>query len=227
MDELYGIPMGPLAVTLVALLTGLLGALGALAFRNRIFVKLGIRNVTRRRARTALIVLGLMLGTTIISSALTTGDTMSHTIRSSAVQALGSTDVLVSVRGAEVDPQVQLGSTTGIEYFPEGVLQEVGYDLTRHENLIDGVAPAIVESLAVQNLTTHQNEPRVTLFASSQSHLSAFGDIRRHDDGDVQYLNDLAPGEVTSSGSTPRATASAPACERLSTTRAPGPTAAH
>jgi putative ABC transport system permease protein len=76
------------------------------------------------------------------------------------------------------------------------VLQEVGYDLTRHENLIDGVAPAIIESLAVQNLTTRQNEPRITLFASSQSHLAAFGDIRRHGDGDVQYLNDLRPGEV-------------------------------
>src|SRR5215207_3066361 len=196
MNEFFGIPMGPLAASLVVLVAVLLGALAALAIRNRIFVKLGIRNVTRRRARTALIVLGLMLGTTIISSALTTGDTMSHTIRSSAVQALGSTDVLVSVRGAEVDPEVQLGSTTGIEYFPEGVLQAVGYDLTRHENLIDGVAPAIVESPAVQNVTTRQNEPRVTLFASSQSHLSAFGDIRRHDDGDVQYLNDLAPGEV-------------------------------
>src|SRR5688572_33450292 len=130
MDELYGIPMGPLAATLVALLTGLLGALGVLALRNRIFVKLGIRNVTRRRARTALIVLGLMLGTTIITSALTTGDTMSNTIRSSAVQSLGATDELVSVRGAEVDPMVQLGSTTGIEYFPERVLAEVGHELT-------------------------------------------------------------------------------------------------
>jgi putative ABC transport system permease protein len=104
--------------------------------------------------------------------------------------------VLVSVKGAEVDPAVQLGSTMGIEYFPESVLQEVGYDLTRHENLIDGVAPAIVESLAVQNLASRQSEPRVTLFASDQSHLAAFGDIRRHDDGQVQYLNDLRPGEV-------------------------------
>ena len=196
MDKFFGIPMGPFATTLVVMLVVLLGALGALAIRNRIFLKLGVRNVTRRRARTALIVLGLMLGTTIISSALVTGDTMSHTIRTSAVQALGATDVLVSVKGAEVDPALQLGSTTGIEYFPESVLQEVGYDLTRHENLIDGVAPAIVESLAVQNPTTRQNEPRVTLFASSQSHLAAFGDIRRHGDGDVQYLNDLAPGEV-------------------------------
>src|SRR5687767_8215854 len=196
MNELYGIPMGPLAVTLVALLTALLGALGALAVRNRIFVKLGIRNVTRRRARTALIVLGLMLGTTIISSALVTGDTMSHTIRSSAVQALGNTDVLVSVKGAEVDPAEDLGATTGIEYFPESVLQEVGYDLTRHENLIDGVAPAIIESLAVQNLATSQSEPRVTLFASDQSHLAAFGDMRRHGDGDLEYLNDLQRGEA-------------------------------
>src|SRR4029453_12918559 len=177
MDEFFGIPMGPLATTLVVLVAVLLGALGALAIRNRIFLRLGIRNVSRRRARTALIVLGLMLGTTIISSALVTGDTMSHTIRTSAVQALGKTDVLVSVKGAEVDPTVQLGSTTGVEYFPQRVLQEVEYDLTSHDNLIDGVAPAIVESLAVQNLTTRQNEPRITLFASTQSHLAAFGDI--------------------------------------------------
>ena len=196
MNEFFGIPMGPLATTLVVLVAILLGGLAALAIRNRIFLRLGVRNVTRRRARTALIVLGLMLGTTIISSALVTGDTMSHTIRSSAVQSLGKTDVLVSVKGAEVDPAVQLGSTTGVEYFPERVLQEVEYELTSHGDLIDGVAPAIVESLAVQNLTRRQSEPRVTLFASTQSHLAAFGDIRRRGDRAVQYLNDLRPGEV-------------------------------
>ena len=48
--------------------------------------KLGVRNVGRRRGRTALIVVGLMLGTTIIATALTTGDTMSHTIRGAAVR---------------------------------------------------------------------------------------------------------------------------------------------
>src|SRR5215203_3873846 len=109
MDELYGIPMGPLAVTLVVLLTVLMGALGVLALRNRIFLKLGIRNMTRRRARAALIVLGLMLGTTIIASALVTGDTMSHTIRTAAITSLGQTDELVSVRGADVDTEVEVG----------------------------------------------------------------------------------------------------------------------
>src|SRR5918994_6710654 len=101
MNKFFGIPMGPLAIVLAFVFAVVLGALGALAIRNRIFLRLGIRNVTRRRARTALIVLGLMLGPTIISSALVTGDTMSHTIRTSAVQALGATDVLVSVKGAE------------------------------------------------------------------------------------------------------------------------------
>ena len=127
MDELFGIPMGPLAVGILIALAVLVGAVGALALRNRILLKL--RNLTRRRARTALIVLGLMLGTAIISSALATGDTMSHTIRSSAITSLGETDELVSVSGADVSAEVQLGSTTGVEYFSEDVFPEVEYEL--------------------------------------------------------------------------------------------------
>src|SRR4029453_18455191 len=197
MNELFGIPMGPLALWVLVALAVLVGAVGALALRNRIFFKLGIRNVTRRRARTALIVLGLMLGTTIVSSALVTGDTMSYTIRTSAVAALGRTDELVSVRGADVDPEAAMGATTGVEYFDEKVFPEVEYELVLgHENLIDGVAPAIVEPLAVQSVRTKQSEPRVTLFATDQAHFSAFGDIRSHADGKVMFLNDLRPGEV-------------------------------
>ena len=197
MDELFGIPMESLAVGIVVALALVVSVVGALAVRNRIFFKLGIRNVTRRRARTALIVLGLMLGTTIIASALVTGDTMSHTIRTAAITSLGQTDELVSVRGAEVDTEVEVGGTTGIEYFSEDVFPEIEYELLLgHEDLIDGVAPAIVEPLAVQSVTTRQSEPRVTLFASSQAHLGAFGEIRRHSDGEPQYLNDLRRGEV-------------------------------
>ena len=197
MQELFGIPMDSLAVGVLIALAVVLGVVGALAIRNRIFLKLGIRNVSRRRARTALIVLGLMLGTTIISSALVTGDTMSYTIRTSAITALGETDELVSVRGAEVDAQEELGGTTGVEYFSEDIFPEVEYELLLgHEDLIDGVAPAIVEPLAVQSITTRQSEPDVTLFASSQAHLGAFGQITGHADGEPQYLNDLRPGEV-------------------------------
>ena len=89
-----------------------------LAVRNRIFVKLALRNLPRRRARTALIVTGLMLGTAIIASALATGDTMSNTIRSSVVSSLGETDELVSVKGTDVE-SIAIGESTQVAYFNE------------------------------------------------------------------------------------------------------------
>ena len=101
MTKIFGIPVGGLTAVLVILLAAALAAVAALAARNRIFFRLGVRNVKRRRGRTVLIVTGLMLGTTIISAALATGDTMSHTIRSSATAALGPTDEVVAAKGIE------------------------------------------------------------------------------------------------------------------------------
>jgi putative ABC transport system permease protein len=194
MQELFGIPMGPLATVLAVALAVVVAAVTALALRNRVFFKLGVRNVGRRRGRTALIVTGLMLGTTIIASALASGDTMSNTIRMSAVESLGSTDELVSVRGATVETQVPLGEATGVDYFSEDAVPLITHELLRSRHF-DGVAPAIVEPVAVQNLTARQNEPRVTLFASTSPSLQAFGDIRTQH-GLVVTLDDLRPGEV-------------------------------
>jgi putative ABC transport system permease protein len=194
MQELFGIPMGPLATVLAVSLAVVVAAVTALALRNRVFFKLGVRNVGRRRGRTALIVTGLMLGTTIIASALASGDTMSHTIRMSAIQSLGSTDELISVRGANVNTDVSLGEATGVDYFSEDAVPLITHELLRTRHF-DGVAPAIVEPVAVQDLTARQNEPRVTLFASSSPNLQAFGSIRTQQ-GQVVTLDDLRAGEV-------------------------------
>jgi putative ABC transport system permease protein len=194
MQKLFGIPIGPLATVLSIILVLVIAAVGAFALRNRVFFKLGVRNVKRRRARTALIVGGLMLGTTIISSALASGDTMSHTIRSSAIESLGATDELVSVKGAEVNTSVSLGEATGVEYFSEDIVPEIAHDIIWSDR-VDGVAPAIVEPVALQNVTKRQNEPRVTLFASSGPHLAAFGQIRTTS-GQVVSIDDLRPGEI-------------------------------
>src|SRR5215207_6473682 len=107
MESLFGIPIGPLAAVLAITLALVTSVVVAFALRNRVFFKLGVRNVRRRGGRTALIVLGLLLGTTIIAAALATGDTMSSTIRGTAVAALGETDELVSVRGADTELAVE------------------------------------------------------------------------------------------------------------------------
>src|SRR5918995_5121043 len=120
MNEVFGIPADALATGLAVVLAAGLAVVGLLALRDPIFLKLGLRNIPRRRARSALIVVGLMLGTTIIAAALATGDTMSRTIRSSATSSLGQADERISVRGAEIDLAVESGSATGSLYFAQG-----------------------------------------------------------------------------------------------------------
>jgi putative ABC transport system permease protein len=190
MEKLFGAPVGTLALVLAILLGVVVAIVGAFAIRNRVFFKLGIRNVSRRRARTSLIVVGLMLGTTIIASALASGDTMSHTIRQSALESLGSTDVLVATKGTT------LGEAAGDLYFDADVVPAITHELVGPERQVfDGVAPAIVEEVSVRSTRSRQSEPRVTLFASEGPSLAAFNEIRTLA-GVAVSLDDLEPGEV-------------------------------
>jgi putative ABC transport system permease protein len=177
---------------LVVVLAVALGAVAALALRNRVFFRLGVRNVRRRPGRTALIVVGLMLGTAIITAALATGDTMSQTIRSSATSALGQADEVVAAKGVEAS-LAEGADSTGARYFPQGYATRIAAT-SRGSGLVDGVAPVIVEWIAVQDVSSRQNEPRVTLFASTPAGLRGFGDIRA--DSKTVSLADLGRGEV-------------------------------
>ena len=111
-------------------------------------LRLGLRNATRRRGRSALIVVGLMLGTTIITAALVTGDTMSHTIRSMAVDVLGETDEVVAAQAPPSTPRSPAPPAESA-YLDEGVAIDVASAL-QGSGLVDGIAPAIVEPVAVQ-----------------------------------------------------------------------------
>ncbi len=194
MSKLFGIPMDTLVVVLAAMVVAAFGTIAVLALRNRIFLRLGVRNVGRRRGRSALIVLGLMLGTAIIAAALATGDTMSRTIRASATASLGNADERISVRGAEVDLQVESGAPTGSLYFSQGQVDVIERAVAS-SGLVDGVLPVIIEPVAVQDATSRQNEPRVTLFAADPTRMRGFGTIEDVDTEAVT-LADLGPTDV-------------------------------
>jgi putative ABC transport system permease protein len=205
MKEVFGIPAGGLATVLAMALGVALALVGVLALRNPIFVRLGLRNIPRRRARSALIVLGLMLGTSIIAAALATGDTMSSTIRSYVVRSLGPTDELVSAKGTDVEP-VAITESTHSGWFDDEVFETVRA-ATEDSPLVDGVAPAIMETAAVQDLTSRQSEPRVALFASDPSALDEYASIRSGS-GEVSlgdlglngvYVNEEAAKELSAS----------------------------
>jgi putative ABC transport system permease protein len=198
MSRLFGLPVGTLAAALLGILAVGLLALGVLALRNRAFFRLAVRNVGRRPGRSALIVSGLMLGTAIIAAALATGDTMGNTIRQAAITSLGQTDEVVSARGVQASASSAAGAAaaeaTGVRWFPLSYLAPIERR-ARASGLVDAVAPAIVEPVAVQNTSTRQSEPRVTLFASDPRRLAGFGTIRDVAGGTVT-LADLGQGEV-------------------------------
>src|SRR5688500_12302402 len=128
MDTLFGFPVGGLATGVAILLAGALAVIVTLALRNRVFARVAIRSAVRGRSRTALIVVGLMLATTIITSALVTGDTMSTTMRSSVIQTLGAADETVAIEGAEgegFEDDVELGGATDQQYLDEAVVPDV------------------------------------------------------------------------------------------------------
>ena len=194
MQKLFGIPVGSLAEVLAVLVVVLLAVVAVFALRNRVFFRLGVRNARRRRGRAALIVVGLMLGTAIITASFATGDTMSSSVRSSAIAALGRTDEVVGAKG--LTASLAVGSAgTGTRYFPQSDAVRVAA-AGRASGLVRAVAPVLVwaSGSAVQDVSRKQYEPSVTLFAGDPATLSAFGAMRAA--GKAVSLAQLGPNEV-------------------------------
>ena len=101
MEKLFGVEMNVLAGFLFGGTVVVLLLIFLLALLNKVLLKLALRNIPRRKAQSILIVVGLMLSTTIIMSALAIGDSVSSSIRSAVLDAVGETDVrLVSPVGS-------------------------------------------------------------------------------------------------------------------------------
>jgi putative ABC transport system permease protein len=195
MNSLFGIPMDTLMAVFSVAFVAAVGIVAALALRERIFLKLALRNIQRRPGRAGLIVAGLMLGTTIVAAAFNTGDTMTHTVRSTVLTSLGNIDEIISVEGAETEATVFVEApASDIEYFDEHLFPFVE-EAAADSDLIDGVAPAIIEPVAVQDVTTRQNEPRATVFATDPDRMDGFGEIKDVAGGTLS-LADLGPSEI-------------------------------
>lgn len=152
METLFGIEMSTIAAVLGAVLGLVLLVLALLGWRNNVMLKLGLRPIPRRRTQSALIVIGLMLATLIITAAFVTGDTLSHTIRSLVIDELGPVDESVRLRtnGA--------AGTNGSQstYFSLSRYDDLAAQLD-DDKLIDAVVPAMEESPPVINLTRRQS----------------------------------------------------------------------
>ncbi|MQG37618.1 MAG: FtsX-like permease family protein [SAR202 cluster bacterium] len=141
MEKLFGVEMNVLAIWLSSLMLVIFLVSIFLASRNRILVKLALRNIPRRKAQTALIIVGLMLSTTIIMAALAIGDSINGGIRLGALYSLGGTDIRLSS---------SVSSRFGDNYLGDSVVDRVRSELDGDQR-IDGIMPLVREQMPVVN----------------------------------------------------------------------------
>lgn len=180
MSSLFGIPMNTIMVVLLVLLGISLGTVVLVAWRNRVMFVIGVRNIPRRIAQTVLIIVGLMLSTTIISAAFTTGDTVDHSITKMVYDTAGHVDETVQVGQSLTGEGESGGGGANVVVRREAVPQSLAADLERRfqgDSEISGFLPVISEPVAVSNPDTRLRAPLGVLSGVDASRLSAFPDI--------------------------------------------------
>ena len=95
MEEFFGVPMNYIAGTAIVLTLLIFALVGFIGIRNPVMFKMGLRNIPRRKAQTALIVLGLMLSTVIMTAAFGTGDTLNKSITAEFYTIGGEIDEII------------------------------------------------------------------------------------------------------------------------------------
>ena len=102
MEDLFGVKMDWIMYVLLAVFLPSLAVIVVMALRNRVMLKMGLRNIPRRKAQTALIVAGIMISTLIMAASFGTGDTLTFSIKKAVVDGLGTIDEFVlSARAME------------------------------------------------------------------------------------------------------------------------------
>ncbi|HSH23481.1 MAG TPA: hypothetical protein VK975_05395, partial [Acidimicrobiales bacterium] len=101
--------------------------------RRPVLRRLALRSIARRRRESALVVLGSLLGTAIITGSFVVGDTLDASLRQDALTKLRPIDELV--RTATPEEQASIASALAA--------------LDRRSDAIDGVLPLTTATAAV------------------------------------------------------------------------------
>ena len=189
MEELFGLSMNLIMVVLLAIFLTGMAAVGVMAWRNRIMLKMGLRNIPRRRSQTVLIIFGIMLSSMIMAAAFGTGDTISFSIRNEAVESLGTIDeVIVSNRASSED-------TFGTDsYVPYKRFEELQRELGGLDT-IDGLTPLVGETAPALNTRTSLSEGNMRVTGIDPALLQGFTTLTLTS-GREARLEELAEDEV-------------------------------
>ena len=189
MEDLFGVKMDHIMIVLLAVFLPSLAVVGFMALRNRVMLKMALRNIPRRKTQSALIVAGIMISTLIMAASFGTGDTLTFSIRKAVVDGLGTIDEFVlSARAGEND---QFG---GAAYIPMERFTDLQRELAGFDS-IDGLAPGLAEIAPTVNDRTSFSEGRMQIAGVDPTTLQGFGGFTLEGGGNVR-MEDLGQNEV-------------------------------
>ena len=190
MNDIFGIPMSTVLVTLIAMFSLALLFVAFIAWRRPVLFKLGVRTIPRRRAQSTLIVVGLMLSTLIISAALGVGDTLHHSTSSDVYRQLGHVDALV-LRSPDFTANRMTSLMENIDERDLALTEEA---LAGNED-VDGIMPLLDVRVPVMNHEAGQSEPNAILTGIDPTRLEQFDGLRSTDGGTID-LTAIPDGQV-------------------------------
>ena len=173
MDSLFGIPLTSILVALLLALGAIFGVLGVIAWRQPLLVRLGLRSIGRRRTQTALIVVGLMLSTLIISAAFATGDTVGYSITNEIYDSFEEVDFVI---GFDDEAAAERADRYLTDEFLASVVAEFGDDPE-----IDGISGLLVEVLPALNAERRLAEPVAGFIGVDPDSIDTFNGLKSLD----------------------------------------------
>ncbi|HZY70330.1 MAG TPA: FtsX-like permease family protein [Thermoplasmata archaeon] len=174
-------------VAFLLLVLGVVALLSlGLALRFRLAFRIAMRNVRRGRGRTVLLILGLLVGTTIISGSFAVGDTIAQLDLHYTYLGIGYTDE--AVYGVD--------QSGGFAYFPLGTYAQIAAGSAGDPNIV-GLAPEIIRTVQALDRGTGVPGTNLNLIGVNGNQSSALGSFHTLS-GSV--LAGPAPGEALLDG---------------------------
>lgn len=172
----------------LAAFLGVLSLVLVLLGLRPLLARLASRNIARRKARVAIVLAGLLVGTAIISSSLVVGDTLRYIFLQDVYQRLDAIDEMVT------------NETNGILLsFPEAWYNQTAAHLTSEGAPVDGVAPMLIKVMPVRNVVGNKGNQQVTVMGLDARSEAGFGPLVTRD-GRAVDTNDLVPPGVYLNG---------------------------
>lgn len=132
------------------------------ALRHKLLLQTASRNAIRHPQQTAVVILGLMIGTAIISAALVAGESANFGVEKAVYDALGP-----------IDETVRLDS---LNFFDDQFLDDARND-PEAQAFFDGIAPNIIWASSAENAEGDLFEPTVYWIGYDPEPDAAFGDF--------------------------------------------------